>query len=70
MVYFVAYLGEFTGSGAVHDYVIANAEHKCGLDFGVAMVRGIGANWLVCLAWWQVIQAHGHTDTRTHTCVR
>jgi len=34
-------------------FVIANAEHKCNLHWGVAVLRGIGANWLVCLGWWQ-----------------
>ena len=53
VVYFIAYQGEWTHSGGVHEYVINNAEHKCGLKWSVALLRGVGANWLVCLAWWQ-----------------
>eukprot|EP01047_Picozoa_sp_COSAG01_P070147 COSAG01_NODE_10556_length_2133_cov_3.189282_1_plen_323_part_00 len=60
VVYFIAYQGEWTHSGGVHDYVVHNAEHKCGLKWGVALLRGVGANWLVCLAWWQGLSS---TDT-------
>lgn len=34
---------------------IANA--KCGLDFVTAFLRGIGCNWLVCLAVWLALSA-------------
>jgi len=34
---------------------VANA--KCGLDFTTAFLRGVGCNWLVCLAIWLAISA-------------
>ena len=33
------------------------ANTKCGLDFGTAFLRGIGCNWLVCLAIWLAISS-------------
>ena len=36
---------------------VHNATKKIDLKFWVAFLRGIGANWLVCLAWWQAISA-------------
>ncbi len=33
---------------------IAVAEKKTHLEFGVAVIRGILCNWLVCIAIWQV----------------
>ena len=33
------------------------ANTKCGLDFTTAFLRGIGCNWLVCLAIWLAISA-------------
>lgn len=57
VVYVIAYVGKWTADGAVHDFVIANAEKKCRLEWDVAIVRGMGANWLVCLAWWQALSA-------------
>ena len=38
-----------------HSFVTRNAEHKCALGWGVALLRGVGANWLVCLGWWQAL---------------
>jgi len=44
------------GSGVLADNPMpaAAAANKCGLSFGVALVRGVLANWLVCIA---VLQA-------------
>ncbi len=36
---------------------MANATKKIDLPFAVAFLRGVGANWLVCLAWWQAISS-------------
>jgi len=33
------------------------ANTKCGLDFATAFFRGVGCNWLVCLAIWMAISA-------------
>eukprot|EP00040_Diaphanoeca_grandis_P008544 m.45610 g.45610 ORF g.45610 m.45610 type:complete len:313 (+) comp20008_c1_seq1:112-1050(+) len=59
-VYFIAYLGDWTSDETTKTFVMANAVKKCNLDWGVAVMRGVGANWLVCLAWWQALSA---TDT-------
>ena len=55
--YFIAYQGEWTAKDPVKAYVMANATKKIDLKFAVAFLRGIGANWLVCLAWWQAISS-------------
>lgn len=47
--------GEFFSVEPYQSFVAANAQHKCDIDWGVAFARGIGANWLVCLGWWQAI---------------
>ena len=56
---FVTYLLGYQAGYFDHDparaFVIANAEKKCNLSFGSALLRGIGANWLVCLGWWQAL---------------
>lgn len=36
---------------------MANAVKKISLKWHVAFLRGIGANWLVCLAWWQALSS-------------
>jgi len=44
-------------SGAVGQKAIAIATAKVNLPFGEAFFRGIGCNWLVCLAVWMAISA-------------
>jgi len=34
------------------DYITSIAQAKCGLSFAQAFWRGVGCNWLVCLAIW------------------
>ncbi len=41
---------ELWQSGRVADHAMSIAAAKCELTFGVALVRGILCNWLVCLA--------------------
>lgn len=53
MVYCAGTLSAEPWSGAVERIGIA----KVSLDWGVVFVRGIGANWLVCLAVWFGIAA-------------
>ena len=55
--YFIAFQGQWTAKDPVKAYVMANATKKIDLPFAVAFLRGIGANWLVCLAWWQAISS-------------
>jgi len=44
-------------SGAVGAKAIAIADAKVNLPFGEAFFRGIGCNWLVCLAVWMALSA-------------
>jgi formate/nitrite transporter len=44
-------------SGAVGAKAIAIASSKVNLSFGEAFFRGIGCNWLVCLAVWMALSA-------------
>lgn len=46
-----------TGGGALGKAAVAIGYAKVGLGFGEAMVRGIGCNWLVCLAVWMALAA-------------
>ncbi|MDR1052133.1 MAG: formate/nitrite transporter family protein [Deltaproteobacteria bacterium] len=50
---FVAWLASYSGlmsDAATAGYAVSVANAKTGLGFGVAFVRGIFCNWLVCLA--------------------
>ena len=44
--------GGLFGSAPWHDALTALGEKKVSMPWGDAFVRGIGANWLVCLALW------------------
>ena len=55
--YFLGYQAGYFAKDPARSFVAANAAKKCGLDFGVAVLRGVGANWLVCLGWWQAWSA-------------
>lgn len=46
-----------TGDGALGASAVATGYAKVSLGFGEAMVRGIGCNWLVCLAVWMALAA-------------
>jgi formate/nitrite transporter len=46
-----------TGDGAVGAVALNIAYKKVSLGFGEALVRGIGCNWLVCLAVWMALAA-------------
>ena len=45
------------GSGAVGAKAVAIANAKVSLPFSEALLRGIGCNWLVCLAVWMALSA-------------
>ncbi|KKN29717.1 hypothetical protein LCGC14_0841350 [marine sediment metagenome] len=56
----IVYLVFFSGiwminGGAVGKYALSIAVSKADLGFWSALVRGIGANWLVCVAIWLAI---------------
>jgi formate/nitrite transporter len=46
-----------TGNGALASGAVAIGYSKVSLGFGEALVRGIGCNWLVCLAVWMALAA-------------
>lgn len=46
-----------TGGGALGDAAVGIAFKKVSLGFGEALIRGIGCNWLVCLAVWMALAA-------------
>lgn len=50
--YFLTYLTQISASEVVHEAFFKVAESKTSASFGVAFMRGVGANWLVCLAIW------------------
>jgi len=56
---FIFYLSGLwkTGNGALGAAAIDIAFKKVSLGFGEALVRGIGCNWLVCLAVWMALAA-------------
>eukprot|EP00457_Paulinella_chromatophora_P011186 gb/GEZN01011314.1/.p1 GENE.gb/GEZN01011314.1/~~gb/GEZN01011314.1/.p1 ORF type:complete len:356 (+),score=33.03 gb/GEZN01011314.1/:30-1070(+) len=58
--YFFAHLGGFfeADQAQAHNFVLANAEKKLELGFGTVFLRGVGANFLVCLAYWQALSSN------------
>ncbi len=46
-----------TGNGALGAKAVSVAYGKVSIDFFPALIRGIGCNWLVCLAVWMVLAA-------------
>lgn len=50
------------GDGAVGAVALRTADEKAGLGFGTALVSGIGANMLVCLAVWLAYGARSAAD--------
>ena len=46
-----------TGNGALGQAAVAIAVKKVSLDFNEALFRGIGCNWMVCLAVWMALAA-------------
>lgn len=51
-LYFMVYLTGLLGTEPWSSAVIATGMKKVSLSFGAAFLKGIGANWLVCLALW------------------
>jgi formate/nitrite transporter len=46
-----------TGNGALGEAAVGIAYGKVSLEFGEALFRGVGCNWLVCLAVWMALAA-------------
>ncbi len=59
--YFLVYQTGLLEHGPWREAVQHVAEDKTSLSFGVAFLRGIGANWLVCLAIWLGLAAKDMT---------
>jgi formate/nitrite transporter len=58
VAYFLAYQSGLFGTAPFAVWATANvANAKCGLSFWAAFLRGIGCNWLVCLAVWLALSA-------------
>ena len=57
VAYFLAYACGFFDVMPWTGWAATVANTKCGLDFTTAFLRGIGCNWLVCLAVWLAISA-------------
>jgi formate/nitrite transporter len=54
---FLAYKCGFFDAMPWAGWAATVANTKCGLDFATAFWRGVGCNWLVCLAIWLAISA-------------
>lgn len=50
IAYFGTYLCQLFDREPWHSHILAMTEHKVTLGWGVVVLRGIGANWLVCLS--------------------
>lgn len=50
--YFIVYCSDILRAPHLHAFIVKAAENKVSMPWGVVFVRGIGANWLVCLAVW------------------
>ncbi|HTY91761.1 MAG TPA: formate/nitrite transporter family protein [Methanocella sp.] len=58
VAYFLAYQAGLFNAAPFAVWATANvANAKAGLDFWTAFLRGIGCNWLVCLAVWLALSA-------------
>lgn len=57
VAFFLAYKCGYFNSMPWESWAVSVANTKCGLDFTTAFLRGIGCNWLVCLAVWLAISS-------------
>jgi formate/nitrite transporter len=55
--YIISYQGEWVQQEPVASWMRTVAEGKVSHSWMTIFVRGIGANWLVCLAMWQALAA-------------
>jgi formate/nitrite transporter len=76
--WFLVWIGNFVGSMAVAylfgrvggvlmtepwmSYVYSLSRGKCSLSFSAAFWRGVGANWMGCLAVWMATKGHSVVD--------
>ena len=57
LAYFLAYKCGYFNVMPWAGYAATVANTKCGLDFMTAFLRGVGCNWLACLAIWLALSA-------------
>lgn len=56
--YFMVYLCGLTSSQPYHDAITGIASAKVSMPWLTVMLKGIGANWCVCLAVWLALSGH------------
>ena len=61
VAYFLAYLTELTATGGPHSYIVTMGYKKSTAGWGATFLKGIGANWLVCMSLFMAISS----DTTT-----
>lgn len=67
--YFMVYLCGLTSASPYHEAVIAGAEYKVyGMGWGTALLKGIGANWCVCLAVWLAMSSKSSLTAKMAGC--
>ena len=57
--YFMVYLVGLTAPDPWHSAIINVSEAKVAMPWMVILLKGIGANWCVCLAIWLALTGHG-----------
>jgi formate/nitrite transporter len=57
VAYLLGHLSGLFASSPWHEYAGTIASKKCSLSWDDAFLRGIGCNWLVCLAVWMAISS-------------
>lgn len=55
--YFLVYQCGLTASDPYHSAIIKVAEAKVSMSWGMVFLKGIGANWCVCLAVWLALSS-------------
>lgn len=56
--YIMVYCAGLTAADPWHSAIKSMAQAKTSLGWGVVFVKGIGANWCVCLAVWLALSGH------------
>lgn len=60
--YIMVYSVGLTASAPWHDSIVAIAEAKVTMPWLVVFIKGIGANWCVCLAVWLALSGHSAVE--------
>lgn len=60
--YLFVHLCGLTGSEPYHSAIIKIAETKVSMSWMTVFLKGIGANWCVCLAVWLALSGHSLTE--------